>query len=252
MASARSRPSSGSIPIGEPTSRIQRTPAAVPISPLCSAAASRASGGSLNRSIQFAPPGPVTWLWQSTMPGTNVAPALSITVAPLASSSPPVGRIQAIRPSSTRMLTLRWSVADRPSASAPSRYRTRPVTGAGVGLAVGCEVGDGAGGSVAGGVTLAEGLGVSVGMGVAQAASPTADAAAPSWSSFRRLIGAGCACIGPLSAERCRVGDDHSHLNRRTAITNVMTAHTPMPSSCGPRSARPAPSFITPRSASLT
>ena len=134
----------------------------------------------MKRSIQFAPPGPVTWLWQSTMPGTNVAPELSMTVAPPESSSPPVGRIQAIRPSSTRMLTLRWSVADRPSASAPSRYRTRPVTGACVGLAVGCDDGEGAGGSVADGVTLAEGLGVRLGMGVAQAASPAADAAAPS------------------------------------------------------------------------
>ena len=86
-------------------SSARRRPA--PIRPLCSAAASSASGGSLKRSIQFAPPGPVTWLWQSTMPGTNVAPELSMTVAPPESSSPPVGRIQAIRPSSTRMLTLR-------------------------------------------------------------------------------------------------------------------------------------------------
>ena len=100
--------------MGEPTSRIQRTPAAIPMRPLCSAAAASAAGGSLKRSIQFAPPGPVTWLWQSTMPGTNVAPAQSTTVAPAESSSPPVGRIQAIRPSSTRMLTLRWRLPRPP------------------------------------------------------------------------------------------------------------------------------------------
>jgi len=45
-----------------------------------------------------------------------------------------------------------------------------------------------------------EGRGVSDGIGVAQAASPAAVAVAPNWSSLRRLIGAGCACIGPLSA----------------------------------------------------
>ena len=86
-----------------------------------SATASSVSGGSLKRSIQFAPPGPVTWLWQSTMPGTKVAPAQSTTVAPDASSSPSAGRIQAIRPSSTRMLTWSRSEGSRPSATAPSR-----------------------------------------------------------------------------------------------------------------------------------
>ncbi len=144
-ASARSRPSSGSTPMGEPTSRIHRTPAAMPMRPLCSATASSVSGGSLNRSIQFAPPGPVTWLWQSTIPGTNTAPAQSTTVAPDAFSSPPVGRIQLMRPSSTRMLTLRWRLAARPSARAPSRYSTRPVTGRGLGLGVSEAVGVGAG-----------------------------------------------------------------------------------------------------------
>jgi len=33
-----------------------------PIFALCSAAATSASGRSLKRAIQFAPPGPVTWL----------------------------------------------------------------------------------------------------------------------------------------------------------------------------------------------
>ena len=130
------------------------------------------------------------------------------------------------------------------------------MTGAGVGLAVGCDVGDWAGGSVANGVERAEGPGVRLGIGEAQAASPAADAAAPSWRSLRRLIGAGCACIGPLSAAASRVrvaeADAHSHVKRRTAIRKVMTAQTAMPSSCGPRSARPAPSLTTPRSASFT
>jgi hypothetical protein len=36
---------------------------------------------------------------------------------------------------------------------------------------------------------LGRGRGVRVGIGVAQAASPTAEAAAPSWSSRRRVIG---------------------------------------------------------------
>ena len=125
---------------------------------------------------------------------------------PPGSSSPPVGRIQAMRPPSTRMLTLRWIVGERPSARAPSRYRTRPVAGAGVGTrrrrwatAVGAGVGS------ADGLALEDARGLSDGIGVAQAASPAADAAAPSWSRRRRLIGAGCECIGPLSADASEV-----------------------------------------------
>jgi hypothetical protein len=63
---------------------------------------------------------------------------------------------------------------------------------------------DGAGDGGLEGVALARSRGLSDGIGVAQAAKPAAEATAPSWSRRRRLIGAGCACIGPLSADAPR------------------------------------------------
>ena len=47
---------------------------------LCSAASSSRSGGSKPRSIQWAPPGRVRWLWLSTIPGTIVDPEASTIV----------------------------------------------------------------------------------------------------------------------------------------------------------------------------
>src|SRR5213594_2115604 len=72
-------PSRGSTASGDPTSRAQRTPARPKRSPLCSATSSSSSGGSAPRSIQCEPPGSVTWLWASTMPGTIVEPPASMT-----------------------------------------------------------------------------------------------------------------------------------------------------------------------------
>ena len=58
------------------------------------------------RSIQCAPPGRVKWLWQSTIPGTIVEPLASTTSAPARTGpASSLGRIHAMRPSSTRMLT---------------------------------------------------------------------------------------------------------------------------------------------------
>src|SRR5687767_403747 len=132
------------------------------------------------------------------MPGTNAAPAQSMIAASPGSSSPPVGRIHAMRPPSTRMLTLRWIVGERPSARAPSRYSVRPVggAGAGVGTVVGEAVGDAVGSADWVGTEDARGL--SDGIGVAHAARPAADAAAPTWRRRRLLMGAGCECIGPI------------------------------------------------------
>ena len=76
----------------------------------------------------------------------------------------------------------------------------------------GCGVGVVVGSATAGadgdgdGALDRDASGLSEGSGAAQAASPAALAAAPSWSSLRREIGAGCWCIGPLSADAPEVG----------------------------------------------
>ena len=64
--------------VGEPTSRAQRIPASTSSSPFLSAVASRSSVESLMRSIQWDPPGRETWLCESTIAGTIVAPPASI------------------------------------------------------------------------------------------------------------------------------------------------------------------------------
>ena len=90
--------------------------------PLCSATRRSASGGSSMRSIQCAPPGRVTWLWLSTMPGTIVAPEASTTsTSAPRSPSLPASRIQATRPPSTRALTPMRRRSERASARAASR-----------------------------------------------------------------------------------------------------------------------------------
>ena len=86
------------------------------------------TGGSSIRSIQWAPPGRVTWLWQSTMPGTMVAPLASTTSRPSAgprSPSSSVGRIQRIETAVHEDAHADLQRSDRPSAMAPSRYSTR-------------------------------------------------------------------------------------------------------------------------------
>jgi len=98
------------------------------------------------------------------------------------------------------MLTLRWRLDERASARAPSRYSTRPVAGAGVAVGRGVDdgraVGDdeGAAGGLADGPTKL--TGVSEGIASAHAARPTADAAAPSCRSRRRVSELAYECIG--------------------------------------------------------
>ena len=84
--------------------------------------ASNRSAGSKPRSIQCAPPGNVRWLWLSTSPGTMVQPDASTTsVSAPGSGSSSVGRIHAMRSSSTSKLTPTFSCGPVPSASAASR-----------------------------------------------------------------------------------------------------------------------------------
>jgi len=77
---------------------------------------------------------------------------------------------------------------------------------AGLGVRVGAGVGEGSAVGVPVGSGVRVERGVIDGIGVAQAARPAAEAIAPSWSSRRRLIGAGCVCIGSLSADAAQVG----------------------------------------------
>jgi hypothetical protein len=79
------------------------------------------------------------------------------------------------------------------------------VAGTGVGTGDGLGAGEAVGPGVRDALAEGRTLGLSDGIGVAQAARPAAEAAAPSWSSRRRLIGAGCGCIGSLSAEASEV-----------------------------------------------
>src|SRR2546422_1183365 len=123
-ARARFRPSRGSTASGDPTSRAQRTPARPRRSPLCSATSSSSSGGSAPRSIQCEPPGSVTWLWASTMPGTIVEPPASMTwTSGGRSPSSALGRIQTMRSASARRLTPFRSDDPVGSARAASRYK---------------------------------------------------------------------------------------------------------------------------------
>src|SRR5256712_10046544 len=123
-ARALLRPSRGSAARGDPTSRAQRTPARLRRSPLCSATASSSSGGSAPRSIQWEPPGSVTWLWASTIPGTIVEPPASMTwTSGGRSPSSVLGRIQTTWPASTRRLTSFRNDGPVGSARAASRYK---------------------------------------------------------------------------------------------------------------------------------
>src|SRR5437870_2525507 len=123
-ARARFCPSRGSTASGDPTSRAQRTPARPKMSPLYSATPSSSPGGSAPRPIQCEPPGSVTWLWASTMPGTIVEPPASMTwTSGGRAPSSLLERIQTTWPASTRTLTSFRRDGPLGSARAASRYK---------------------------------------------------------------------------------------------------------------------------------
>ena len=180
-ASARWRPSTGSIPIGLPTSRSHLMPARHASRPFRSATATRTAGGSPMRLRYSTPPGSTVWLWASMRPGTIVLPRASTIARPAGgpgSSSASVGLIHTIRPCATRTLMPVSRRSDRPVAKLAPRYSVRRPLGAATeslgpsatAFELGAAVASGAGepvpngpaGSASGSAALADGGGSGV------------------------------------------------------------------------------------------